>query len=95
MILFEGDPEAASKAVAAEAARLRSQGQQAGIIDFKGDTEEAARFFFARLRALDRQGTDVILCAGVPEQGLGEAVMDRMRKAAAGHVVEIVPDGSR
>ena len=89
MILFEGDPDAASAAVEAEAARARAAGRKAGIIDFKGDTAEAARFFFSRLRKLDKEGVELILCAGVPEQGLGEAVMDRMRKAAGNHIERV------
>ena len=41
-----------------------------------------ARQIFASLRALDRIGVDVILIEEVPEQGLGKAVMDRLRRAA-------------
>lgn len=89
MILYEGEPEAASEAAEKEAAELRAQGQLAGIIDFKGDTAEAARSFFSCLRKLDKEGVDRILCVGVPEVGLGEAVMDRMRKAAGYHIVRV------
>lgn len=89
MILFEGAPEAASEAAEKEAARLRAQGRRTGIIDFKGNTVEAARFFFSNLRKLDKEGVDQIICVGVPEEGLGEAVMDRMRKAAGYHIVRV------
>lgn len=89
MILYEGAPEAVSEAVEREAGRLRAQGRRTGIIDFKGDAEEAARSFFFCLRKLDKEGVDQILCAGVPEKGIGEAVMDRMRKAAGYHIVRV------
>ena len=44
---------------------------------------EAAANLFAALRALDDSGAAVIACASVPEDGLGEAINDRLRKAAA------------
>ena len=89
MILYEGEPGVASEAAERAAEELRAQGYHAEIIDFKGDVDSAARLFFARLRAADREDVDRILCVSVPERGLGEAVMDRMRKAAAGHVVRV------
>ena len=89
MVLYEGSPEAAAEAAEKAAAELRAQGRKTGIIDFKGDTEKAARLFFSRLRELDAENPDQIFCVGVPEQGLGEAVMDRMRKAAGFHIVRV------
>lgn len=89
MVLYVGAPEAVSAVLRTEAGKLRAQGKRPGLIDFKGDAEEAARAFFARLRQLDREGADPILCAGVPEKGLGEAVMDRMRKAAGNHIEKV------
>ena len=89
MVLYEGDPRAVSEALEKEAESVRARGMKPGIIDFRGDIREAARFFFARLRGLDRDGVDLILCAGVPEEGMGEAVMDRMRKAAGHHIVKV------
>ena len=47
-----------------------------------GDLAEAAANFFAGLRALDRQA-QVIAVAPIPEEGLGEAINDRLRRAAA------------
>jgi L-threonylcarbamoyladenylate synthase len=47
------------------------------------DLREAARTLFAKLRCLDEAGLDVILAERVPEEGLGIAIMDRLRKAAA------------
>jgi L-threonylcarbamoyladenylate synthase len=45
--------------------------------------EELAAELFAALRALDTQGCSVILAPLPPEQGIGTAVRDRMRKAAS------------
>ena len=47
------------------------------------DLTEAAARLFAALRALDAGGAAVIAVAPVPEDGLGEAINDRLRRAAA------------
>jgi L-threonylcarbamoyladenylate synthase len=47
-----------------------------------GDVREAARRLFSRLRAADRLRPTGIAVAPVPETGLGEAVNDRLRRAA-------------
>ena len=44
--------------------------------------EAAVRFFYA-LRELDNLGVDEIIAEPVPERGLGIAIMDRLRRAAA------------
>ena len=46
------------------------------------DSEELARDLYAGLRALDARGCTVILCPLPPAAGLGEAIRDRLRKAA-------------
>jgi L-threonylcarbamoyladenylate synthase len=48
-----------------------------------GDLAEAAANLFAHLRALDALGTPSIAAAPVPAHGLGEAINDRLRRAAA------------
>jgi L-threonylcarbamoyladenylate synthase len=47
-----------------------------------GDLMEAAANFFAGLRELDAAGTRMIAAMPVPEHGLGEAINDRLRRAA-------------
>ena len=42
------------------------------------------RELFAGLRALDAAGVDRIVIEAVPELGVGAAIMDRLRRAAAG-----------
>jgi L-threonylcarbamoyladenylate synthase len=48
-----------------------------------GDLVEAAANLFAALHALDAQGAERIAVAPVPEEGLGRAINDRLRRAAA------------
>jgi L-threonylcarbamoyladenylate synthase len=47
-----------------------------------GDLAEAAANLFAYLRAADRSGAAGIAVAPVPADGLGEAINDRLRRAA-------------
>lgn len=48
----------------------------------RGDLAEAAANLFAHLRAADRTGPSAIAVAPIPDQGLGEAINDRLRRAA-------------
>jgi L-threonylcarbamoyladenylate synthase len=48
-----------------------------------GDLIEAAANLFAHLRALDAPPTRAIAVMPIPETGLGEAINDRLRRAAA------------
>jgi L-threonylcarbamoyladenylate synthase len=48
-----------------------------------GDLMEAAANLFAMLRELDATGRRRIAVMPIPEQGLGEAINDRLRRAAA------------
>jgi L-threonylcarbamoyladenylate synthase len=50
-----------------------------------GDIDEAAVNFFAALRCLDAAGADAIAVMPIPTHGLGEAINDRLRRAAAAH----------
>jgi L-threonylcarbamoyladenylate synthase len=49
----------------------------------RGDLIEAAANLFACLRALDAVGTGTIAVMPVPREGLGEAINDRLERAAA------------
>jgi L-threonylcarbamoyladenylate synthase len=44
---------------------------------------EAAAHLFSYLRQLDASGAATIAVSPVPETGLGEAINDRLRRAAA------------
>ncbi len=53
----------------------------------KWDLREAAANLFRRLRELDHARLDCIVAEALPEEGLGVAIMDRLRRAAhAGEV---------
>lgn len=47
-----------------------------------GDLKEAAANLFAMLRAADRSGASAIAVAPIPHEGLGEAINDRLKRAA-------------
>jgi len=49
----------------------------------RADTREAAANLFAMLRRLDAQGPKTIAVMPIPDDGLGEAINDRLRRAAA------------
>jgi len=49
----------------------------------RGDLIEAAANLFSHLRTLDAPGTSAIAVMPVPHEGLGEAINDRLQRAAA------------
>jgi L-threonylcarbamoyladenylate synthase len=53
------------------------------ILSPNSSVEEAAQNLFTALRELDKQPVDVILAELVPDHGLGRAINDRLRRAAA------------
>lgn len=53
------------------------------VLSTTGDLREAARHLFAALRRLDAQGLDRIYVESCQEEGLGMAIMDRLRRCAA------------
>jgi len=79
----------ASRASADEAAldfggALKSSAARARLdLSPSGDLVEAASHLFSYLRALDAEGAKRIAVAPIPERGLGTAINDRLRRAAA------------
>ncbi|MCB0559019.1 MAG: threonylcarbamoyl-AMP synthase [Lewinellaceae bacterium] len=53
------------------------------VLSPTGNLAEAARNLFAGMRRLDALQLDVILAELLPEEGLGRAINDRLRRAAA------------
>jgi L-threonylcarbamoyladenylate synthase len=53
------------------------------VLSPSGDLREAAANFFGALRRLDTLALDRIVARPLPETGLGLAIMDRLRRAAA------------
>lgn len=56
-----------------------------------GDLLEAAARLFAGLRSLDRPGCSAIAVMPIPHDGLGEAINDRLSRAAARRDAAIIP----
>ncbi len=54
------------------------------VLSEPGDLREAAANLFAALLRLDRLGLDRIVAVPLPEQGLGLAIMDRLRRCSTG-----------
>ena len=55
------------------------------VLSRRGDLREAAAAFFEALHSLDALGVERIDAEPLPERGLGLAMMDRLRRAAAAH----------
>jgi L-threonylcarbamoyladenylate synthase len=53
------------------------------ILSLQGSVEEAAKNLFTALRAFDQMPINVIVAELLPEEGLGRAINDRLRRAAA------------
>ena len=53
------------------------------VLSENGDVTEAAKNLFRALRAMDRPHIHGVLAELVPDQGLGRAINDRLRRAAA------------
>ncbi len=58
-----------------------------------GDLEEAAANLFAMLRALDQPGISAIAVMPIPRRDLGEAICDRLVRAAAPRAASAQPSG--
>ena len=52
-----------------------------------GDKEALANQLYTGLLSFDSDVVDIILAEGIDDEGLGLAIMNRMKKAAGGHVV--------
>ena len=56
-------------------------GAETDFIPF--DFREAAANLYGAMRCLDEAGLELIVAEPIPETGLGVAIMERLRKAAA------------
>lgn len=107
MYLFEGEAAMQIPAVAAKAAaqgirtgvlcseKIAAQLPQAEnmlVSAWGQDTQALAEKLYSLLRGFDKQQAELIVAEGVGEDGLGLAVMNRLRKAA-GYQIVTVSDG--
>ena len=54
------------------------------ILSASGNLKEAAANFYGALRRLDESNVELILAEPIPEEGIGVAIMDRLRRASYG-----------
>jgi L-threonylcarbamoyladenylate synthase len=90
MILIEGDPENIRR----EAARLQTLnetlGRNVAVLLADTNAENAAREYYAKLRELDDTDADLIIVGALPDtDSAGFALMNRMRKSAAGRLIYV------
>jgi L-threonylcarbamoyladenylate synthase len=63
--------------------RIPASAKRAYNLSERGDLREAAANLFAVLRAVDSSGVRAIAVMPIPSEGLGEAINDRLARAAA------------
>lgn len=73
----------AGQAVGVIAFRKEHPGHRCEVLSESGDLAEAARHLFAVLRDMDGSDCSVIVAEEFPEEGLGRAINDRLRRASA------------
>ncbi|MBU2219141.1 threonylcarbamoyl-AMP synthase [Patescibacteria group bacterium] len=61
---------------------VKINAQAVEILSENGDLREAAANLFSALHRLDESGVKIIYAEPVPEFGLGQAIMDRLRRAS-------------
>jgi L-threonylcarbamoyladenylate synthase len=86
--LIVGDVDAllaahADKRVVVITLKRQVKAWRSEVLSASGDLNEAARNLFATLRALDASEAELILAEVFPNEGLGRAINDRLRRAAA------------
>jgi L-threonylcarbamoyladenylate synthase len=68
--------------------------ERAIVLDAPRDVDDYARVLYQRLRDADARGVDVLLAVPPPATGVGEAVADRLRRAAGARVNEATGAGT-
>ena len=104
LTIYRGAPEAVAAAICAAYDRAESERNRALILAMDAnlprygerrarslgqDAKQAAKRLFAALREADALRADVILAEAVDDAGIGLAVMNRMGRAAAFHIVDV------
>ncbi len=103
LVLFHGADDAAVRAaMSAEIMRNQNAGVMTSDADAPAfsqldvkiehlgkNSDQAAERLFAAMRALDRQGVDLIVARAPGKGGMGLAVWDRLLRAAEGSLIEV------
>jgi L-threonylcarbamoyladenylate synthase len=66
------------------AAEIAARFQVVKVLSPTGDLREAAANFYIHLRSLDESEVETIYSEALPEEGIGVAIMDRLRRAEYG-----------
>jgi len=86
--VYEGEGKRVGVLAADETVR-RYMADVVKSLGSRSDSAGAARSLFRLLREFDVDGVDIIVAEGVPVEGLGLAVMNRLRKAAGYNIVKV------
>lgn len=103
VIVVEGNKEKVKEKIKALVDEQKKKGKKVGVIatakehrfdadvvKYVGNTEkEVAKKIFKALRDFDREDIHIIIAEGIEEKGIGEAVMNRLRKAAGYNIIEL------
>jgi L-threonylcarbamoyladenylate synthase len=69
---------------------VKEHGYDADVVKYVGNTEkEVAKKIFKALRDFNKEDIHIIIAEGIEEKGIGEAVMNRLRKAAGYNIIEV------
>ena len=83
-LVLEKNPTPRSKKTGLLAFSAPREGfAQTEILSATSDLREAAANLYGAMRRLDEAGLDLIVAEEIPESGIGAAIMERLRKAAA------------
>jgi L-threonylcarbamoyladenylate synthase len=63
---------------------IQERFSQVEVLSPLGDLREAAANFYGALRKLDNSKADIIYAMRLPEEGIGLAIMDRLKRASFG-----------
>lgn len=106
LTIFHGESEGVIEAICETYDHALAEGQRALILALEPhlsrygarktlslgkDAQEMAHAVFAALRGADEAHAEVILSEAVEAEGIGLAVMNRLGRAAAFHIVEVEP----
>ncbi len=103
MVVFQGEADNVSNAINESAKEYSHKGMKVGIMateqnrdKYQGNVivigdrenpESIAGNLFRTLREFDKMAVDIILAEGIKEDGIGKAIMNRMKKAASDNVI--------
>ncbi|WP_374723640.1 L-threonylcarbamoyladenylate synthase [Calidifontibacillus erzurumensis] len=74
--------------LATEESKQRYKADVIVACGYREDLKTVARDLYDSLRAFDKEMVDIIFSEGFPRTGLGEAIMNRLEKAAGGHIIK-------